>query len=52
MKKFIIIFYNRFSCQTQLFRTEAKHKLSARHKFWYKYPRKQYLDCIENIFEG
>jgi hypothetical protein len=50
MEKFKIIFYNRFACQTQLFEVEAKNKLSARHKFWEEYPRKSYLDCIENIF--
>jgi hypothetical protein len=51
MKKFTIIFYNRFGCETQRFQTEAKNKLCARHLFWKQYPRQIYLDCIENIYE-
>lgn len=51
MKTFNVIFYNRFACQTQTFKTEANNKHVARHNFWKKYPKKQYLDCIEYIEE-
>ncbi len=52
MSKYIIVFYNRFACQTQIFHTEAKNKHVARHNFWKEYPRKQMLDCIESIYEA
>ena len=51
MNQYTIIFYNRFACQTQRFKTEAKNKHLARHNFWKEYPRSSYLDCIENIYE-
>lgn len=49
MNKFIIVFYNRFACQTQTHTVEAKNKHIARHKFWEKYPKESYYDCIEVI---
>jgi hypothetical protein len=51
-KTYRFVFYNRFACQTQLFTVKAKNKHVARHKFWAKYPRASYKDCIEGIFEG
>lgn len=50
-KKFIILFYNRFACENQIYTVFAKNKFNARHKFWEKYPRKQYYDCIDSIIE-
>ena len=47
----MIIFYNRFACETQKYIVFAKSRFTARHRFWEKYPRKAYYDCIEHIIE-
>lgn len=45
----MIQFYNRFACEIQRCTILAKNKLSARYKFWEKYPKNKYHDCIDYI---
>lgn len=47
----MIIFYNRFACQTQTFTVVATNGFRAGRLFYKKYNRKAYFDCIELIQE-
>lgn len=51
MNKFIIVFYNRFACQSQTFKVIAQTDEDAVRIFYLKYPKEQFHDCIENIEE-
>lgn len=51
MKKYTVIFYNRFACQTQTYTVEANNYFRAGRLFYKKYNRKAYYDCIELIIE-
>lgn len=52
MKKFEVLFYNRFANQMQIFRVIAKNEFRAGRLFYLKHNRKSYHDCIEMISEG
>lgn len=52
MKEYIIVFFNRFACQTQLYKVEAKNEFRAGREFYRNHNRKQYHPCIENIYES
>lgn len=49
--KYQIIFYNRFACEMQTFRTLANDKDDAVEAFNKVYPKESYKDCIEGIEE-
>jgi hypothetical protein len=51
MKKFLVVFYNRFACQTQTYEVMANDDEEAERLFYLKYPKESYHDCIENIKE-
>ena len=51
MKKYIVVFYNRFACQTQTFSVIAENRFRAGRMFYRKHDRKIYFDCIEAIDE-
>ena len=50
MKKYVIIFYNRFANQTQTHAVIASNEFRAGREFYRKYDRKKYHDCIIEIF--
>lgn len=49
MNKYIIIYYNRFACQTQTFRVIARNEFHAGRLFYRMHDRKSYHACIESI---
>ncbi|MFS0905662.1 hypothetical protein AB3N02_21700 [Priestia aryabhattai] len=49
LKRYMIVFYNRFANQTQTFKVMAKNEYCAGRLFYKKYNRKAYHDCIEMI---
>jgi hypothetical protein len=51
MKEFLVVFYNRFACQTQTYKVIANDEKEAERLFYLKYPKESYHDCIENIAE-
>ncbi len=51
MKKYKIMFYNRFANQTQTFFIQAESALKAVRLFYLKHSRKAYHPCIELIME-
>lgn len=51
LKRYLIVFYNRFACQTQTYRVQAKSVFHAGRMFYRKHNRKSYYDCIETIEE-
>lgn len=51
MKKYVVVFYNRFAQKTQTFKVLAKNEYRAGRLFYLKHNRKAYHGCIENITE-
>lgn len=51
MKDYVVIFYNRFTCQTQVITINAKNKFRAGREFYRQYDKKQYYEAIETITE-
>lgn len=51
-KEYIIQFYNRFSCENQIYKIKAINKLKALYKFRERYPYEIYYDCIDFIEEA
>lgn len=51
MKKYDVLFYNRFANQNQIFKVVAKNEFRAGRLFYLKHRRKAYHDCIELITE-
>lgn len=52
LKNYAVVFYNRFACQTQIWKVKAKNEFRAGRSFYRKHNRKVYYDCIENIYEN
>lgn len=53
MTKYIVVFYNRFACETQLFVTTAEDEEDAEDQFWMMHPKELFHeDCIEMIDEA
>jgi hypothetical protein len=50
MKKYEILFYNRFAHEDQIFKVIARHKKEARDLFLLMYPRKQYGFSMDEIY--
>lgn len=51
LKKYTVLFYNRFACENQLWTIYEKNEFRAGREFYRKHNRKQYFDCIERIYE-
>jgi hypothetical protein len=51
LKRYEVIFYNRFAQETQTFHVIAKNKFRAGRLFYLRYDRKSFFDCIEYIGE-
>ena len=51
MKKYEIMFYNRFADQTQTFYVQAESGLKAVRLFYLRHDRKAYHACIDYINE-
>jgi hypothetical protein len=51
MKKYTIIFYNRFANQLQQYSIQAQNEFRAGRLFYKKHNRKAYFACIEMIVE-
>ncbi|MNS17323.1 hypothetical protein D3C71_881590 [compost metagenome] len=49
-RKFDVVFYHRFACETQTFMVMAKDKVDAERLFWIAHSREQFKDCIEMIY--
>lgn len=52
MKKYDVLFFNRFANETQIFRVMAKNEFRAGRLFYLKHNRKAYHACIELITEA
>lgn len=45
----MVVYYNRFACETQTYKVKAKDEKEAKRLFYEKHPKKSYYDCIETI---
>ena len=52
MKSYIVVYYNRFANQTQIFKVMATNEFRAGRDFYRKHNRKAYHDCIECIYKS
>gem|GEM_PF-6314749 len=41
MNDYLVVFYNRFACQTQTIKIRAKNKFRAGREFYKQYDKKQ-----------
>ncbi|NRD80303.1 hypothetical protein HPT25_23560 [Bacillus sp. BRMEA1] len=51
LKRYTVLYYNRFANENQLWKIEAKNEFRAGREFYRKHSRKKYHDCIEQIYE-
>ena len=51
MHKFLVVFYNRFACETQTYKVTAENEEDAERLFYEKHPKESYHECIENLVE-
>lgn len=49
MNHFIVVFFNRFANQTQVFEVMAENEFRAGRAFYRRLDRKAYHTCIEHI---
>jgi oligoribonuclease (3'-5' exoribonuclease) len=49
MNEYMVVYYNRFACETQTFKTVSKNTFRAGREFYRTHNRKQYHNCIESI---
>lgn len=52
MKGYIVMYYNRFVNENQVFNVDAENKFRAGREFYRKHNRKAYRSCIEHIYEN
>lgn len=51
MKRYVVVFFNRFANETQTFKVIAKNEYRAGRLFYLMHSRKFYYACIERITE-